>query len=70
MSHKQAKRLRKEIGYNKSASPAEYVNTTHKVVMVETGRVDEKGNAIMIPQARVQRHCTGLRCYYQSLKGV
>lgn len=68
MSHKQAKRLRKEIGYNKSASPAAYTNTPVKTLMVDTGKLDAEGKPIYMPQVRVITTCKGLRSVYQQLK--
>lgn len=68
MSHKQAKRLRKEIGYNKAASPAEYKHTTVKTVMVPTGRVNAEGVPEYTPSVRIITECTGIRSAYQQLK--
>lgn len=68
MSHKQAKQLRKDIGYNKATSPAEYKHTPVKTVMVDTGRIDAEGKPVYEPQVRIITECKGLRKAYQLLK--
>lgn len=52
MNGKKAKSLRKRAGFVPSA-PREYNHATVKTVMVDSGKLDEKGNAIMRPEARI-----------------
>lgn len=71
MSHKQAKKLRKQLRESDLFTKGEvtrYQDESVKTVLVPSGKVDEKGNAIMIPQVRVQRSCVGQRKVYQQLK--
>lgn len=67
MNNKMAKLLRKLSGFVPSAE-REYKNTTMRTVMVDTGRLDENGNAIMRPEARVNVAATGARAHYQQIK--
>lgn len=67
MNGKVAKLLRSMSGFVPSA-PREYKNTTMKTVMVDTGKLDGEGNAIMSPQACVNTTSTGARAHYQQMK--
>ncbi|AJT60777.1 hypothetical protein [Citrobacter phage CVT22] len=66
MSHKQAKRLRKDL--NIVREDTQYTDKVMRTVMVDTGRIDDKGNAIMRPEVRTMRECKGERFLYQLLK--
>lgn len=69
MSHKQAKRLRKTMNISgEEMRIRNYNDTAMRTVMVDTGRIDEKGNAIMRPEVRSNRTNTGLRAAYQMIK--
>lgn len=67
MNGKQAKLLRSLVGFVPS-SPREYDHKTMRTVMVDTGRLDAEGNAIMVPQARVTTIAKGARKAYQQIK--
>lgn len=69
MSHKQAKSLRKIMGVSSADMRIRsHKDTVMQTVMVDTGRIDEKGNAIMQPELRVMRNNDGLRKAYQLIK--
>lgn len=55
MSHKQAKRLRKIIGYNKAQSPAKYQDRVVKTIMVDSGSKNIDGSPLLKPESRVMR---------------
>ncbi len=67
MNGKAAKYLRSLVSFVPS-SPREYKNTTMKTLMVDTGRIDEKGNTIMRPEARVTTNVVGERVVYNRVK--
>lgn len=67
MNSKHLKLLRKALQFHPS-QPRDYVTKTVKTVAVPTGRVDEKGNAIMCFEQRVNVQATGLRKSYQQAK--
>lgn len=69
MSHKQAKSLRKTMNISgENMRNRQYNDNVMRTVMVNTGRIDEKGNAIMRPEVRTMRETTGLRKAYQLIK--
>lgn len=70
MSHKQAKRLRKIIGYNKTQSPAKYQDRVVKTVMVDSGNKNIDGSPLLKPESRVMRTLVGNseRSEYQLIK--
>ena len=70
MSHKQAKRLRKIIGYNKDQSPAKYQDRVVKTVMVDSGSKNIDGSPLLKPESRVMRTLVGNseRSDYQFIK--
>ncbi len=67
MNAKHLKLLRKALQFH-PAQPRDYVTKTVKTVAVDTGRVDEKGNAIMRFESRVNVQAKGLRKSYQDAK--
>ena len=67
MSHKQAKMIRKLIGFH-PADEREYNTSIVKTVAVDTGRIDANGNAIIDFQQRVTTVAKGLRNAYQRAK--
>lgn len=67
MNGKVAKLLRKMSGFVPSAS-REYKHTTMRTVMVDTGKMDAEGKAIMHPQACVNTAVVGERAHYQQMK--
>lgn len=69
MSHKQAKSLRKAMGISGADMRTRHYNdNVMRTVMVDTGRIDGKGNDIMRPEVRTMRENTGLRKAYQLIK--
>lgn len=62
MNQKKAKLLRKLIGFSPKAKRT-YQNKIVKTVYVPTETLDAQGNAIMIPQQRVQRKCSSVNLY-------
>lgn len=69
MSHKQAKRLRKTMNISGEEMRIRHYNdTVMRTVMVDTGRIDERGNAIMRPEVRSNRINLGSRAAYQMIK--
>lgn len=64
---KQAKALRKALGFVPSAERS-YTTKTVKTVAVDTGKVDANGKAIMTLQARQTTTADGLRKAYQQAK--
>ncbi len=67
MNATHAKLLRKALQFVPS-EPRDYVTRTVKTVAVDTGRIDEKGNAIMRFENRVNVQSTGLRKSYREAK--
>ncbi len=67
MNATHAKLLRKALQFVPS-QPRDYVTKTVKTVAVDTGRIDEKGNAIMRFENRVNVQASGLRKAYQDAK--
>lgn len=67
MNGKKSKMLRMMTGFIPSASRS-YHERPVKTVMVNTGRMDASGKAIIIPEQRVQVVSTGERFQYQQIK--
>ncbi len=67
MNATHAKLLRKALQFVPS-QPRDYVTKTVKTVAVDTGRIDEKGNAIMRFENRVNVQANGLRKAYRQAK--
>ncbi len=67
MNSRHLKALRKALQFHPS-QPREYLTRNVKTVAVPTGRVDEKGNAIMRYEVRQNVQATGLRKAYQQAK--
>lgn len=68
MSHKQAKLLRKYIGYKVNAEPVEYNDKVVKTVMVDTGKIGVDGKPVYLPEVRINRTCKGMRKVYRECK--
>lgn len=67
MNQKKAKLLRKLIGFSPKAGRT-YKDKTIKTVYTPTyDALDAQGNAIMLPQQRVQRTCVDVS-YYRGFK--
>lgn len=67
MNSKSLKALRKALQFHPS-QPRDYITKTVKTVAVDTGKLDDKGNAIMRFDSRVNVQATGLRKSYQDAK--
>lgn len=67
MNSKNLKGLRKALQFH-PADERQYSTRNVKTVAVPTGRVDEKGNAIMRYEVRQIVEATGLRKAYQQAK--
>lgn len=66
MNQKKAKLLRKLVGFSPKAGRT-YQDKIVKTVYVPTETLDAQGNAITIPQQRVQRTCVDVN-YYRGFK--
>lgn len=67
MNAKHLKLLRKALQFH-PADERTCVTKTVKTVAVDTGKLDDKGNAIMRFEQRVNVQATGLRKSYQDAK--
>lgn len=68
MNQKKAKLLRKLIGFSPKAERT-YQDKVVKTVYVPTETLDAQGNAIMLPQQRVQRTCSSVNQYRRMKRG-